>query len=318
MIRLILLVATFITTYFVGEWTSNSELYPNAGLWYAVPLMTILLGHEMGHYLTCRYYHVRATLPIFLPMPLPPFGTLGAVIMMRSPMPNRRAIFDIGIAGPLVGLLLSVPAIIIGLHMSKMVDAVELIRYYATHHQWTFFLGEPQIFKWAQHWLKGPVPEGMALDFHPLAFAGWVGLFVTVLNLIPVGQLDGGHILYALFRRRSVAISHVVVTAALALAVIFLVKYHFLWEYTVFVVLAFVLSHRFPHPAPMNEFHPIGAGRKGLAVVMLALLAVCFTPRPLPQVWDKETMQEYLEQQEEKGPPPMWTPEDVERWTRKV
>jgi membrane-associated protease RseP (regulator of RpoE activity) len=282
--------------------------------------MGILLGHEMGHYLTCRYYGVRATLPVFLPLPFPPFGTLGAVIMMRSPMPNRRAIFDIGVAGPLVGLALSLPAIIIGLHMSQIMNDMALLHYYAAHKHWIFFLGAPEIFKWIQSWMVGPIPEGMTLDFHPLAFAGWVGLFVTALNLLPVGQLDGGHILYALFGRRSVRISQVVVGLALLVAVAVFVIYQFVWEYTLFIVLVFLLSYRFPHPPPLDDFDPIGPTRMGVAVLTLAMLILSFTPRPVPQVFSSHMLKHYIEdlQEQEDEEERDWSPEDVLRWTRKV
>lgn len=317
MIRLILFVATFFTTYFVGEVSSNTELYPNAGLWYALPLMVILLGHEMGHYVACRWHGVRATLPIFLPMPLPPFGTLGAVIMMRSPMPDRRAIFDIGIAGPLVGLILSIPAIIIGLHLSRVMDAMELLRYYANNKQWLIFLGEPSLFRWLESAIVGKVPEGMALDFHPLAFAGWVGLFVTALNLIPVGQLDGGHILYALFGRTSHLLSRLVVGGALGIAVGVLVLYKIVWEYTVFIVLVFLFSYRFPHPPPINDFDPIGRARKLLGALALVLLCLCFTFRPAMITDAQESFRLHMlqQQQEEERE---WTPEDLREYTRKV
>ena len=318
MIRLILFVATFATTYFVGEITSNTALYPHAGLWYSLPLMGILLGHEMGHYLTCRHYGVRATLPIFIPMPLPPFGTLGAVIMMRSPLPTRRAIFDIGLAGPLVGFLLSLPAIIIGLHMSKMMYESELVRYYLANKLWLCSVGESQLFHWLFGAIVGEIPPHMALDFHPLAMAGWVGLFVTALNLLPVGQLDGGHILYGLFGRRSVQISNAVVGGALALTVGLLVWSHIVWEYTVFIVLIFLLSYRFPHPPPMDDLDPIGPGRKLMGGLALLVMALSFTPRPF-EIEDRDSMKQYLQhlEQEEENQP-RWTPEDVQRYMRKV
>ena len=317
MVRLILFVATFGTTYFVGHITSNTQLYPYAGLWYSLPLMAILLGHEMGHYLMCRYYGVRATLPIFIPLPLPPFGTLGAVIMMRSPMPNRRAIFDIGLAGPLVGLALSLPAIIVGLHLSKTMDLKELLTYYAANKPWLCSVGEPLLFSGLRNAIVGQISADMALDFHPLAMAGWVGLFVTALNLLPVGQLDGGHVLYALFGRRSIAISHGVVGGALALSAFLMLKYGILWEYTVFVVLVSLLTYRFPHPAPTDEFDPIGPGRKLAGMLSLVLMAFSFTPQPF-NIQDRGEVQEFLRQMDQEEQQPNWTPEELRMWTRKV
>jgi membrane-associated protease RseP (regulator of RpoE activity) len=249
-------------------------------------------------------------------MPLPPFGTLGAVIMMRSPMPNRRAIFDIGIAGPLMGLLLSLPAIVIGLHLSKCMDAVELLRYYVAGNKWVFMLGTPQLFDWIENLVVGGIPPGVCLDYHPLAYAGWVGLFVTALNLIPVGQLDGGHILYALFGRRSLAISRGVVVGALLLAVGIWVSLHSVWVYTPFIVLVFLFTYRFPHPPPLDEVAPIGCGRKMAGAIALVLFVLCFTPQPVSPVDAEKDLERLLEQQPEEEHD--WTPQDLLRWTRKV
>ena len=314
-IRIILLIVTFVTTCLVGHSTSNTELYPYAGLWYSLPLMGILLGHEMGHYFTCRYYGVRATLPIFIPMPMPPFGTLGALIVMRSPMPHRRAIFDIGLAGPLVGFLLSLPAVIIGLHMSKAVDGTELVRYYLTHKLWLCSVGESQLFHWFERLMVGDIPPHMALDFHPLAMAGWVGLFVTALNLLPVGQLDGGHILYGLFGRKSIRISNAVVGGALLALV---VAYQLMWQYTVFMVLVFLLSFRFPHPPPLDDVDPIGPNRKLLGAVALLVMILSFTPHPF-DIQDRDAMRDTMQQLEEhEQERPRWTPEDLKKWAVKT
>jgi len=178
-IHIILFILTVASTWFVG------------GPAYSFSIILILLGHEMGHYLMSRRYGIKATLPFFLPLPLPPFGTFGAVIRMESTVSSRRALFDTGIAGPLTSLILSIPAIVIGLKLSKVIPVshikAEMIP-----------LGDPFLFKLLQRLVIGEISEGYEILLDPIGFAGWVGLFVTSLNLLPIGQLDGGHIAYGL------------------------------------------------------------------------------------------------------------------------
>jgi membrane-associated protease RseP (regulator of RpoE activity) len=167
-----------------------------AGPLYGIAIMAILTAHEMGHYIQCRRYGVPATLPFFIPMPLlNPFGTMGAVIRMSGPLYARRALFDIAVTGPIAGLVLALPMAMAGIRLSKVVDVSRL-------SETTMPLGDSLLFRALVWVVVGRIPEGRDLLLHPLAFAGWAGLFVTALNLLPVGQLDGGHVLYALFGNR--------------------------------------------------------------------------------------------------------------------
>ena len=197
---LFLFVATCFTTLLAG----GAETAEISGWWaglmmglrYAVPVMTILVCHEMGHFIQAYRYGVYASFPYFIPMPLPPLGTLGAVIAMEPRMGHRRALFDIGISGPLAGLVPTVIFLIVGLrHSGWEIPSEEALR-----NAW--FIGRPLLFRFLENLILGPVPRGYAVDYDPVAFAGWVGLLITSLNLIPIGQLDGGHILYALLRKR--------------------------------------------------------------------------------------------------------------------
>ncbi len=165
------------------------------GLRYAVPVMTILVCHEMGHFIQARRYGVYASLPYFIPMPISPLGTLGAVIAMEPRMGHRRALFDIGITGPLAGLVPTLIFCVWGLHLFAR-------RGHPATSEWLAF-GDPLLFQLARRWILGPIPTGYDIDLDPMAFAGWVGLLITSLNLIPIGQLDGGHILYALLRKKA-------------------------------------------------------------------------------------------------------------------
>lgn len=254
-INVVLFVATACTTYYVN------------GPWYSAAIMTILLSHEMGHFVMCRRYNVEATPPFFIPVPFPPFGTFGAVIKMRGSIPNKRALFDIGAAGPIAGLVFALPAVIIGLGVSevKAVPEAEAAHYLG--------LGEPFLFTLLATAIVGPIPEGLDIFLHPVAFAGWAGLFVTALNLLPIGQLDGGHIIYALFGRRSEFIYKLGILTFCAIA---------LFYYPGWVLFAMLLLlFGFRHPAPIDELTGLDLKRKLIGVAMLVLFVVCFTPVPL-------------------------------------
>jgi membrane-associated protease RseP (regulator of RpoE activity) len=234
---------------------------------YAVAVMLVLTAHEAGHYLQARRYGVPASLPYFLPMPLSPIGTLGAVIRMRAHTADRRALFDIAISGPLAGL---VPALIfsaIGIHLSTVVDAAQASELRLT-------LGEPLIFQWLAQLVLGPLPEDTVLLLHPLGFAGWVGIFITALNLIPIGQLDGGHLLYALLRRKA---HNVAVGLLLAAAVMVAVGGYWGWLLMLFLVIFFGPLH----PPTANDHAPLGRTRVILGWITLLFVIVGFTPTPL-------------------------------------
>lgn len=235
------------------------------GPWYALAIITILLAHEMGHYVMSRRYGVRASLPYFLPMPLSPIGTLGAVIRMEARIPNRTVLFDIGIAGPLAGLVFTIPAILVGLALSTVVTTT-------TARPDTLPLGESFLFAMLSRLVKGELGPGQDILLHPIAFAGWVGLLVTALNLLPVSQLDGGHILYGLLGPRSRRVAVAVYAAFLAMTVI---KYH---NWLPLAVL--ILIFRPEHPPTVDPTTPVSRSRRLLGILSFLLFAISFTPVP--------------------------------------
>lgn len=255
-IHIILFILTVASTLIVG------------GPAYSFPIILILLGHEMGHYLMSRRYGIRATLPFFLPFPLPPFGTLGAVIRMESTVSTRKALFDTGVAGPLTSLCLSIPAIVIGLKLSKVVPVSHI-------KEGTLRLADPLLFKFLQHLVMGEVQEGYDILIHPIGFAGWVGLFITALNLLPIGQLDGGHIAYALFGRKSRLISLVAISV-MAFITIF---YNPGW----LLLLILMILFGFRHPAPMDDQTPLDGRRKLIGAFAFLAFLLSFTPTPFPE-----------------------------------
>jgi membrane-associated protease RseP (regulator of RpoE activity) len=251
-----LFVLTVLSTAFVGGWA------------YSAALISILLFHEMGHYFAARYYGVQATLPFFIPFPLSLFGTFGAVIKMRSTIPNRRALFDIGIMGPAMGLVVALPAAVYGIAMSQVIRVSEL-------PDTTISLGDSILFSLLSHWIHGPLPQGHDLLLHPLGFAGWAGLFVTALNLIPMGQLDGGHIVYALFQSKSFVVYRLVFAG---FAIFTVVGGHPQW--ILFLALVFFLI-RLKHPPTVNEELPIGGRRFAFGIAALLFFAITFPPIPV-------------------------------------
>jgi membrane-associated protease RseP (regulator of RpoE activity) len=236
---------------------------------YSVSVMLILLGHEMGHYLMSRRYGIRATLPYFLPLPfVSPFGTLGAVIRMESTVSTRKALFDTGVAGPLTGFFLSIPAVVIGLSLSRTIPALYV-------SQAGIRLADPLLFSLLLPLVLGHVPENFEVMLHPIGYAGWVGIFVTGLNLLPVGQLDGGHITYALFGRKS---RYVFLTAIAGIAFIF-IFYSIAWVLPLVLMIVFGLRH----PSPSDPSTSLDSKRKWIGALMLLVLVLSFTPAPFPQ-----------------------------------
>ena len=238
------------------------------GLWYSIPLLVILGAHEMGHYLYCRRYSVNATLPYFIPAPLPLTGTFGAVIRIKEPFPTRTALFDIGVAGPIAGFVALVPALFWGLSLSQLLPTPADASGYT--------LGEPLLFQWAAEWVFPSIPDGYSLNGHPLVFAAWFGMLATALNLLPFGQLDGGHITYATLGRWSTPLS--LITAAGAIAMTF-VSTSWLFFTILIVLMLLILGPR--HPRVVNDHEPLGPGRVAVAILALVILVVCFTPAPL-------------------------------------
>lgn len=258
-----LFLATCVSTFAI-QYLSGSGV--GAALAYAGSIIGILLAHEMGHYIMCRRYRVAATLPYFIPMPISLFGTMGAVILMRGRIPDRRALFDVAVAGPIAGLVVAVPVLAIGLSLSQ-VTVVE--------PGMGFTLGEPLLLKWLSAIVVGTVPEGSDVMLHPVAFAGWAGLFVTALNLLPIGQLDGGHILYAMFGR--VVVRYTLPMIALLALLAFATGYV---GWAILAGLIALVTLRRPHPPTIHDGEPLDGRRFALGLVMLVVFVLCFTPRP--------------------------------------
>jgi membrane-associated protease RseP (regulator of RpoE activity) len=243
------------------------------GLWYSGTILAILGCHELGHYLACRYYNVDASLPFFIPAPLMT-GTLGAFIRIREPIPSKRMLFDIGIAGPLAGFVVAVPALFLGLWMSRLDPLIPLD--HLPPGVISYSIGEPLLFKLGSSLLWGASPEGYSLNLHPMAFAAWFGLLATALNLFPIGQLDGGHISYALLGRRSVYVTWGMMGVAACLC-------FFSMSWIMWTVLMAVILFRFGarHPRTPDEHIPLDRARLVLAFVALAIFVACFTPVPI-------------------------------------
>lgn len=258
-INLLLLVLTVLSVDAVG------------GPRLVLGLLSILFAHEMGHYLACVRYRVDATLPYFIPLPFPGFtlvGTLGAFIRIRSPIPDRRALFDIGIAGPLAGFVVCLPVLALGIAEAENAAVPRDAGFLS--------LGEPLLFQWAVKALRGPTPEGLDLVLGPLGLAAWFGLFVTALNLLPIGQLDGGHVTYALFGERAAAISRVASWACVALT-------YFGPNWLVWSFILRLLGRR--HPPTLDDRPGLGPGRRAVGLIGLAVFAVSFVPDPFQWSW---------------------------------
>ena len=241
------------------------------GFWYSGTILAILGCHELGHYFACRYYDVDASLPYFLPLP-PPLGfltgTLGAFISIREPIPRKRMLFDIGIAGPIAGFVVAVPALFIGLSMSHVAKLPSDFS--------GMDLGEPLLFKFATWLIWGQQPDGYSLNMHPIAFAAWFGLLATALNLFPIGQLDGGHISYAVLGRKSSNVTLVMISVAVVL--IYFSTSWLVWTALMIGMLFMFGRH---HPRTYDEEEPLDRTRMILAGVALIMFILCFTPAPI-------------------------------------
>ncbi len=230
------------------------------GVPFAAALLGILLVHELGHFFACRYYHIEASYPYFVPAPTL-IGTLGAFIRIRSPIANRRALFDMALAGPLAGFLVAMPILAFAIRHSRVISGGEAA---------SLIFGQPLIERLLEAWLQPGIPH-VNLLLHPVGRAAWVGLFATALNLLPAGQLDGGHILYTLASGR-----HRIISLCVALA---LVPMSFLWMgWALWAVLLLAIGFR--HPPLMDRWEPLDRRRRMLAGVALAIFILCFMPSP--------------------------------------
>jgi membrane-associated protease RseP (regulator of RpoE activity) len=237
-------------------WTLSS------GLPFAGTLITILFAHEMGHYLTCRYYGIDATLPYFLPAPTL-IGTLGAFIRIRSPIVRRTQLFDVGVAGPVAGFIFIVPALAIGLAHSKVIPGIA--------NQSDFVFSTPILQRLFELGIFPGIPQ-QDIFLHPIGRAAWVGLFATALNLMPIGQLDGGHILYSFVGDRHRILTNLFILALIPLG------FFSSWSWFFWALLLFVLGRKHPK---MYDRTPLGSGRVQLAILALVMFIVCFSPTPV-------------------------------------
>ncbi len=231
---------------------------------YSACLMAILTAHEFGHYLAARHYGVPASLPYFLPAPFF-FGTFGAFIRMSPQVPDRRALFDIAAAGPLAGAVLALPITFVGILQGEIVP-IEA-------GQSTVMLGDSLLMLAFERVVFGPRLEGTTLLIGEVGFAGWVGLFVTGLNLLPIGQLDGGHVSYAVFRERSVILARVVFGSLAVVCVVYGL------QFLLMLILLYFMGIR--HRPTMCDSLPLGPARRRLAAMLAGMFVVCFVPVPV-------------------------------------
>ncbi len=261
LVNVVLLMATIATTAYVG-----AHFYPEpnlvGGLMFSAAIMFVLGSHEMAHYFAARRWGMRTSLPYFIPFPSI-IGTLGAVIRHRGAIPNRKALFDVGVSGPLAGVAAACVVTYIGLRLP-----------FVARGEPTLYIGTPPIFD-AVAFLASFSGEAI----HPVAFAGWVGFFITFLNMLPVGQLDGGHIARAMLGRKSELISRSIPVALFTYSLYLTLKslpsgIWFFWSILTF----FFSSH--PHPEPVDDDTPIDSARFAVGIVAFVLAALCFTPVP--------------------------------------
>jgi len=304
-VNALLFVLTILSTLFVGvSW--SDQVPPNADmvwilthLWigwpFALSLMTILTGHELGHYFTGRHYKVPVSLPYFIPMPIPPLGTMGAFIVMKGRSSNRRQMLAVGAAGPLVGFVLAVPILILGLSLSTVQpmhapapgstvflegnSLLYLLFKLAVFGQILPGSGAPTSILAglgeAGRALLGtfPIDQGFDVFIHPVALAGWAGLLVTALNLMPVGQLDGGHVLYSLLGQRARVFTWPIIGLLLVLGILF-------WQgWLLWAGLVFLFGQS--HPDPLDDVTRLDTPRKLIAVVVLLVFILTFTVLPM-------------------------------------
>ncbi len=266
--HIILLGLTILTTLFAGTMLSGADPFVITNLYRGIPyslsIMFILGVHEMGHFLMCKKHKVNATLPYFIPFPSI-LGTLGAFIKMKSPISNRRALLDIGAAGPLAGFVAAVPLTVIGFMLSE-VTPIEF-----TDEAMISF-GDSILSRILTVVAHPSLPEGHTLMLHPIGFAGYVGLFVTALNLLPIGQLDGGHISYAMFGQKQKKIAQIFIYALLPMGLFFWSGW-FIWA-----MLGIIMGPA--HPRPINDSQNLDPLRYKIGIAAGIILLLTLVPMP--------------------------------------
>ncbi len=285
-----LFLLTVLTTLSAGAVQAGANPFktPSSliqGMPFSITLLLILLTHEMGHYFAARWHKVPATLPYFIPG-IPLFiGTFGAMIKIKGPILRKRALFDIGVSGPIVGFIFAVIAICVGLRFSSIVaiDGVVGIQ-----------LGEPILFDIISQIVIGNIPDHYDIVLHPIAFAGWVGLFITALNLIPIGQLDGGHIAYAMFGNRQALIAAILILPLLLyLGALNILTTIYPWMeslpgapgwqgWILWALLPLLIGIR--HPSVQDEYIPLDLTRQIIGWVTALIFIVCFVPSPFKNI----------------------------------
>ncbi|MEJ2707130.1 MAG: site-2 protease family protein [Anaerolineales bacterium] len=265
----------------------------DAGLSFAVSLMAILLAHEFGHYLAGRYHKTHVTLPYFLPFPISPFGTMGAFIQLKEPPKNKRVLLDIGIAGPLAGLVVAIPVLLLGLSLSTVnyihvapgqgiqLEGNSILYLLSKFIVFGQLLPMPETYGnlppalyWLRYFFTGqPLPlGGLDVMMHPVAWAGWAGLLVTALNLIPAGQFDGGHIIYVLFGRKARFLMPFILVGLILLGLVW--AGWWLWA-----LLIFLLGRLYAEP--LDQITPLDPRRRAVAFLGIVIFVLVFTPVPL-------------------------------------
>ncbi len=304
--NIVLFILTVLSVMFVGGYSTTGSLpasfsswvqYLVNGLTFAVPLMAILLCHELGHYFAGRYHKTAVTLPYFIPFPLNLFGTFGAFIQLKEPPKNRRILLDIGIAGPLVGLIVAIPILLYGLSISPVQklpfqlpvgqlfegnSILYLLLKFVTKGQLlpqpSSYAGLSPVLYWFRYFFTGsPIPAGGAdVTLSPVAMAGWAGLFVTAFNLIPAGQLDGGHVLYVLLGKYTNRVLPFVLGGLVLLG--------FVWNVW-WVLAAFILLLGRYHAEPLDQITPLDPKRRAIAWLGVLVFILVFMPVPLVQIF---------------------------------
>ncbi|MFA6472134.1 MAG: site-2 protease family protein [Candidatus Latescibacterota bacterium] len=269
-LHIILFLLTAFTTTTMGALMTEVNPYQSwssfaKGLPYSIAILSILGIHEFAHYFAARIWGITVTPPYFIPAPIRPIGTFGAIISIKSSIPSRKALIDVGASGPIAGFILAVIACIIGLKMSEIVPLQSQQEY--------MILGDSLLFKIFGYFLVGPIPAHYDLNLHPIAFAGWIGLFITALNLLPIGQLDGGHILFALSPRLHELFRRIRIPLLLLLGMT-------LWSgWYVWAVFSIFFGTRHPYPDTMEP--DIGTTRKIAAVAAIVIFILCIIPIPV-------------------------------------
>jgi membrane-associated protease RseP (regulator of RpoE activity) len=281
-LALLLFALSCASTTFVGAQNGGLQ----SGLAFSVPLMSILLAHELGHYVAARVHRVPASLPYFIPIPVAPLGTMGAVILMRQRIQSRNALLDIGAAGPLAGLVVALPVLAYGIAMSPVSPSPP------SYMQ----EGHSLLYLFMLRALKGEIPPGQDIQLSPTAFAGWAGLLVTMINLIPALQLDGGHVAYALLGERYHALSRFLRRALLPLALGIALLYGIpaysagkrgdaLWgelmpatQWFTWWLLLWFLGRRGGHEHPPTDDSRLSPCRRAIALFTLGMFVLLFMP----------------------------------------